>query len=48
MAAGERVEPHVGEHRHGHFFTRWYEQLELDAEQAPTGRPMLGGDTWTD
>ena len=42
MAAGERVEPHIGEYRHGHFFTRWYEQLELDADLRPTGRPMLG------
>ena len=47
MAAGERVEPHVGEYRHGQHFTRWYEQLELDAELRPTGRPMLGGDRWT-
>lgn len=44
MAAGERVAPHVGEYRHGHHFTRWYEQLELDADLRPTGRPMLGGD----
>ena len=42
MAAGERVEPHVGEYRHGHHFTRYYEQLELDAELRPTGRDMLG------
>ena len=42
MAAGERIAPHVGEYRHGHYFTRWYEQLELDAELRPTGRPMLG------
>ena len=41
MAAGERIAPHVGEYRHGHYFTRWYEQLELDAELRPTGRPML-------
>jgi carbamoyl-phosphate synthase large subunit len=33
MARGERVEPHVGEYRHGQHFTRFYEQLELDAEQ---------------
>ena len=44
MAAGERVAPHVGEYRHGQHFTRWYEQLELDADLRPTGRPMLGGD----
>lgn len=42
MAAGERIEPHVGEYRHGHHFTRYYEQLELDAELQPTDRPMLG------
>ena len=41
MAAGERVEPHVGEYRRGRYFTRWYEQLELDAELRPTGRSML-------
>jgi carbamoyl-phosphate synthase large subunit len=41
MARGERVEPHVGEFRAGHYFTRYYEQLELDADLAPTGRPML-------
>jgi carbamoyl-phosphate synthase large subunit len=42
MAAGEAVEPHVGEFRAGHFFSRYYEQVELDAELRPTGRPMLG------
>jgi len=42
MAAGERIAPHVGEYRSGHYFTRWYEQLELDEEHQPTGRPMLG------
>ena len=42
MAAGEHVEPHVGEYRHGHYFTRYYEQLELDEQRQPTGRPMLG------
>ena len=30
MAAGERVEPHVGELRAGITFTRYYWQLELD------------------
>src|SRR3954452_10842472 len=30
MARGETVEPHVGEFRHGHTFTRWYWQIELD------------------
>jgi carbamoyl-phosphate synthase large subunit len=41
MARGERVEPHVGEFRHGHTFTRYYWQLELDGELRPTGREML-------
>jgi carbamoyl-phosphate synthase large subunit len=41
MAAGETIEPHVGEHRKGLFFTRYYEQLELDEALRPTGRPML-------
>ena len=30
MARGERVEPHVGEFRAGHTFTRWFWQIELD------------------
>lgn len=42
MAMGETLEPHVGEFRHGHHFTRYYEQLELDVDKLPTGRPMLG------
>ncbi|MCW3014477.1 MAG: hypothetical protein JWO02_1569 [Solirubrobacterales bacterium] len=42
MAQGETIEPHVGEFRSGHHFTRYYEQLELDEHQRPTGRPMLG------
>jgi carbamoyl-phosphate synthase large subunit len=41
MARGERVEPHVGEFRHGHTFTRWYWQTELDAELNPTGRDIV-------
>jgi carbamoyl-phosphate synthase large subunit len=41
MAAGERIEPHVGEYRTGNYFTRYYEQLELDEHLQPTGRPML-------
>jgi carbamoyl-phosphate synthase large subunit len=43
MARGERIEPHVGEFRHGHTFTRWYWQLELDADLEPTGREMVEG-----
>jgi len=43
MAAGERVEPHVGEFRHGMTFTRYYWQLELDGEMRPTGRDIVPG-----
>ena len=42
MAAGERIEPHVGQFHAGLHFTRYYEQLELDAEMKPTGRAMPG------
>src|SRR4051794_4948564 len=41
MAAGERVEPHVGEFRSGVTFTRYYWQLELDDEMRPTGRDIV-------
>ena len=43
MAAGERVEPHVGEFRAGMTFTRYYWQLELDAQLQPTGRDIVRG-----
>jgi carbamoyl-phosphate synthase large subunit len=43
MAAGERVEPHVGEFNHGMTFTRYYWQLELDAQLRPTGREIAPG-----
>ena len=43
MARGERVEPHLGEFRHGHTFTRWYWQLELDDQLQPTGRDIVDG-----
>ncbi len=43
MAAGERVEPHVGEFNAGMTFTRYYWQLELDEQLAPTGREILPG-----
>ena len=43
MARGERVEPHLGEFRHGHTFTRWYWQLELDDRLQPTGRDIVDG-----
>jgi carbamoyl-phosphate synthase large subunit len=41
MARGEKVEPHVGEFRHGHTFTRWYWQIELDEQKQPTGRDIV-------
>ena len=41
MASGERVEPHVGEFRSGHTFTRWYWQIELDEDMNPTGRDIV-------
>jgi carbamoyl-phosphate synthase large subunit len=43
MAAGERVEPHVGEFRAGMTFTRYYWQLELDENLRPTGRDIVQG-----
>ncbi|HEX8067288.1 MAG TPA: ATP-grasp domain-containing protein [Thermoleophilaceae bacterium] len=43
MAAGERVEPHVGEFDAGMTFTRWFWQIELDGEMAPTGRDIVPG-----
>jgi carbamoyl-phosphate synthase large subunit len=43
MAAGERVEPHVGEFRPGMTFTRYYWQLELDEQLSPTGRDIVSG-----
>jgi len=41
MAAGERIEPHVGDFRAGMTFTRWYWQIELDEHLRPTGRDIL-------
>jgi len=43
MARGEHVEPHVGEYRSGMTFTRYFWQLELDAELRPTGRDIVAG-----
>jgi len=43
MAGRERIEPHVGEFRHGMTFTRYYWQLELDRELQPTGREIVPG-----
>jgi carbamoyl-phosphate synthase large subunit len=41
MAAGEAIAPHVGEYRSGITFTRYFWQLELDAELKPTGRDIV-------
>jgi carbamoyl-phosphate synthase large subunit len=41
MALGEAVEPHVGEFRAGLTFTRYYWQLQLDADMRPTGRDIV-------
>jgi carbamoyl-phosphate synthase large subunit len=41
MARGEEVAPHVGEFRAGLTFTRYYWQLELDADMQPTGRDIV-------
>jgi carbamoyl-phosphate synthase large subunit len=41
MAGGETVEPHVGEFRAEVTFTRYYWQLELDADLRPTGRDIV-------
>jgi carbamoyl-phosphate synthase large subunit len=43
MAAGERIEPHVGEFRAGMSFTRYYWQLELDEQLRPTAREIVPG-----
>ncbi len=43
LAAGERVDPHVGEFHEGGTFTRYYWQLELDERLQPTGREIVPG-----
>ena len=43
MAAREPVDPHVGAFRAGMTFTRYYWQLELDENLAPTGREIVPG-----
>jgi carbamoyl-phosphate synthase large subunit len=43
MAAGELIEPHVGEFRAGMTFSRYYWQLELDEQRRPTGRDIVPG-----
>ena len=41
MARGETIEPHVGDFAYGHTFTRYFWQLELDADLNPTGRDIV-------
>jgi carbamoyl-phosphate synthase large subunit len=41
MADGEAVEPHVGDFQAGTTFTRYFWQLELDAQLRPTGRDIV-------
>lgn len=41
MARGEEVQPHVGEFRDGITFTRYFWQIELDAQLDPTGRDIV-------
>jgi carbamoyl-phosphate synthase large subunit len=41
LAAGEQVAPHVGQFTAGASFTRYYWQLELDAQMRPTGREIV-------
>lgn len=43
LARGEHVAPHVGELNAGVTFARYYWQLELDAQLAPTGREIVPG-----
>jgi carbamoyl-phosphate synthase large subunit len=43
MAAGETIEPHVGEFRAGFSFSRYYWQIELDDQLRPTGREIVPG-----
>ncbi|HEV2998258.1 MAG TPA: ATP-grasp domain-containing protein [Solirubrobacteraceae bacterium] len=43
LAAGETLEPHLGQFRAGVTFTRYFWQLELDEELRPTGREIVPG-----
>jgi carbamoyl-phosphate synthase large subunit len=43
MAAGDRIDPHLGEFRAGCTFTRYFWQLELDERLQPTGRDIVPG-----
>lgn len=40
LAAGDALEPHVGSYRRDVTFTRYYWQLELDAQLRPTGKDI--------
>ena len=40
LAAGDVLEPHVGEYRRDVTFTRYYWQLELDGQLRPTGKDI--------
>jgi carbamoyl-phosphate synthase large subunit len=41
MAGGETIAPHVGDFAHGHTFTRYFWQIELDEQLRPTGRDIV-------
>jgi carbamoyl-phosphate synthase large subunit len=43
LAAGQRIEPHLGDFEAGVTFTRYYWQLELDQQMQPTGRELVDG-----
>lgn len=43
LAAGQDVAAHVGDYRAPVTFTRYYWQLELDAQARPTGREIVAG-----
>lgn len=43
LASGERIEPHVGDFEDGLTFSRYYWQLQLDRDLAPTGREIVPG-----
>jgi carbamoyl-phosphate synthase large subunit len=43
LAAGERIEPHLGDFEAGMTFTRYYWQLELDQQMQPTRRELVDG-----
>ncbi len=43
LAAGERIEPHLGDFEAGVTFTRYYWQLELNRQMQPTRRELVAG-----